>query len=255
MRVTVRLFARLRDIAGAAELAREVAPGATIGDVWRQLAPSFRSWPATSGRFRARSTPTTRGWITWSATATRSRFCRRCRGDDDVVAASQTVARQLLTAQLSYNCTATALMFDKLASEEQRYEELMHRLGTAEVQSDPSEYRKHAKALAEIEPLVERFREYKTVAARHRADRGARRRRRRRHARARARGAEVARRAPRRAPGRAQGPAGSQGSERREERHPRDPRRHRRRRSGALRRRAVPHVHASTPSARAGASR
>ena len=38
MRVTVRLFARLRDIAGASELAREVAPGATIGAVWRQLA-------------------------------------------------------------------------------------------------------------------------------------------------------------------------------------------------------------------------
>ena len=41
MRVTVRLFARLRDITGAAELARELAPGATIGDVWRQLAGEF----------------------------------------------------------------------------------------------------------------------------------------------------------------------------------------------------------------------
>ena len=41
MRVTVRLFARLRDIAGAAELARELAPGATIGDLWRQLAGEF----------------------------------------------------------------------------------------------------------------------------------------------------------------------------------------------------------------------
>jgi molybdopterin converting factor subunit 1 len=41
VRVTVRLFARLRDIAGAAELAREVAPGATIGDLWRQLADEF----------------------------------------------------------------------------------------------------------------------------------------------------------------------------------------------------------------------
>ena len=54
-------------------------------------------------------------------------------------------------------------MFDKLAAEEQRYEDLMQRLGTAEVQSDPSEYRKHAKALADVEPLVERFREYKTI--------------------------------------------------------------------------------------------
>ena len=41
MRVTVRLFARLRDIAGASELARDLAPGATIGDVWRQLAGEF----------------------------------------------------------------------------------------------------------------------------------------------------------------------------------------------------------------------
>ena len=54
-------------------------------------------------------------------------------------------------------------MLDKLSAEEKRYEELMHLLGTSEVQSDPSEYRKHAKALAEVEPLVERFREYKIV--------------------------------------------------------------------------------------------
>jgi peptide chain release factor 1 len=54
-------------------------------------------------------------------------------------------------------------MFDKLATEEQRYEELMRLLGTSEVQSEPQEYRKHAKALAEVEPLIERFREYKTV--------------------------------------------------------------------------------------------
>ena len=41
MRITVRLFARLRDIAGAAELSRDLASGATIGDVWRQLANEF----------------------------------------------------------------------------------------------------------------------------------------------------------------------------------------------------------------------
>jgi peptide chain release factor 1 len=54
-------------------------------------------------------------------------------------------------------------MFDKLASEEQRYEDLMRLLGTSEVQSEPSAYRKHAKALAEVEPLVQTFREYKAV--------------------------------------------------------------------------------------------
>ena len=41
MRVTVRLFARLRDIAGASELSREVRPGATIGSVWRDLVNDF----------------------------------------------------------------------------------------------------------------------------------------------------------------------------------------------------------------------
>ena len=39
--MTVRLFARLRDITGAAELARDVAPGATIAAVWRELAGEF----------------------------------------------------------------------------------------------------------------------------------------------------------------------------------------------------------------------
>jgi len=56
-------------------------------------------------------------------------------------------------------------MFDKLALEEQRYEQLMARLGTTEVQSDAAEYRKNAKALSEVEPLVEKYREYKSVAA------------------------------------------------------------------------------------------
>ena len=41
MRVTVRLFARLRDIAGAAELTRDIAQGATILSVWRQLAGEY----------------------------------------------------------------------------------------------------------------------------------------------------------------------------------------------------------------------
>jgi peptide chain release factor 1 len=54
-------------------------------------------------------------------------------------------------------------VFDKLSTIEARYEELMHRLGTSEVQSDPAEYRKAAKALSDMEPLVQKYREYKTV--------------------------------------------------------------------------------------------
>ena len=39
-------------------------------------------------------------------------------------------------------------MFDKIASTEAKYEELMASLGTSQVQSDANEYRKQAKALA-----------------------------------------------------------------------------------------------------------
>jgi peptide chain release factor 1 len=54
-------------------------------------------------------------------------------------------------------------MFDKLASVERRYDEILQLLASSEVQGDTSEYRKQAKALAEIEPLVVRFREYKAL--------------------------------------------------------------------------------------------
>lgn len=37
MRVTVRLFARLRDLVGAGELVREVPAGATVQRVWDDL--------------------------------------------------------------------------------------------------------------------------------------------------------------------------------------------------------------------------
>src|SRR5256712_1803321 len=54
-------------------------------------------------------------------------------------------------------------MLDKLQSVERRYDEILDLLGKPEVQSDQSEYRKQAKALSEIKPVVERFREYKTL--------------------------------------------------------------------------------------------
>ena len=53
MRVTIRLFARLRDIAGTAEMLREIAPGATIGAVWHELAGEF---PALADYERSIST-------------------------------------------------------------------------------------------------------------------------------------------------------------------------------------------------------
>ena len=54
-------------------------------------------------------------------------------------------------------------MFDKLITIESQYEDLMMRLGTAEVQSDQAEYRKSAKTLSELEPLVQKYREYRAV--------------------------------------------------------------------------------------------
>jgi molybdopterin converting factor subunit 1 len=43
MPVTVRLFARLREIAGADELTRELSGATTVHDVWSALADE---WPA-----------------------------------------------------------------------------------------------------------------------------------------------------------------------------------------------------------------
>lgn len=54
-------------------------------------------------------------------------------------------------------------MFDKLQSVEANYERLMGLVADPSVQADPSEYRTHTKALAEIQPLVDKFREYKAV--------------------------------------------------------------------------------------------
>jgi MoaD family protein len=41
MRVTVRLFARLRDIVGTGEIARETPAGSTLKDVWRDLVADY----------------------------------------------------------------------------------------------------------------------------------------------------------------------------------------------------------------------
>jgi peptide chain release factor 1 len=56
-------------------------------------------------------------------------------------------------------------MLDKLLSVESKYNELLTLLGDATVQADQSQYRAHAKAVAEIEPIVEKFRDYKSVVS------------------------------------------------------------------------------------------
>jgi len=47
--VTIRLFARLRDLAGATELARAVPDGSTARDAWQTLVAEFPSLAAHSG--------------------------------------------------------------------------------------------------------------------------------------------------------------------------------------------------------------
>ena len=54
-------------------------------------------------------------------------------------------------------------MFDKLASVEARYDQLMAEMADPAVQSDTSKFRTHSKTLAELQPLVEQFRAYKDV--------------------------------------------------------------------------------------------
>ena len=41
MRVTIRVFARLREIVGSGEMPREVPPGATAETAWNLLAKDF----------------------------------------------------------------------------------------------------------------------------------------------------------------------------------------------------------------------
>ena len=55
-------------------------------------------------------------------------------------------------------------MFEKLTAVESSYEDLMKQLADPAVQADPTTYRKHAKTLSELEPLVDRFRQYKGVS-------------------------------------------------------------------------------------------
>ena len=73
MRVTVRLFARLRDIAGAGELTREVPAGATVGAVWRALVARVPGDGAA-----------TSASISCAVNADYARMRRRCRDGDEI---------------------------------------------------------------------------------------------------------------------------------------------------------------------------
>ena len=55
------------------------------------------------------------------------------------------------------------MLFDKLTALEAKYEQLMAEMGTPAVQADTAKFRSHSKTVAELQPLVEAYREYKTV--------------------------------------------------------------------------------------------
>jgi peptide chain release factor 1 len=59
----------------------------------------------------------------------------------------------------------TAQVADKLKSVERRYEDLLRLVSDPAVLADPPTYKTHSKALAEVQPLVERYRAYEQSAA------------------------------------------------------------------------------------------
>jgi peptide chain release factor 1 len=56
-------------------------------------------------------------------------------------------------------------MFDKLSTVEAQYEKLMAEIADPAVQGDTAKFRTHSKTLSDLQPLVDRFREYKEVVA------------------------------------------------------------------------------------------
>jgi peptide chain release factor 1 len=56
-------------------------------------------------------------------------------------------------------------MFDKLSAIESKYDQMMVEMAEPAVQGDSAKFRSHSKAVAEMQPLVERFRDYKDVVA------------------------------------------------------------------------------------------
>jgi len=59
----------------------------------------------------------------------------------------------------------TSQVLDKLKATEIRYDELTRLVSDPAVQNDPATYRKHAKALAELQPLIDAYRERQRVEA------------------------------------------------------------------------------------------
>jgi peptide chain release factor 1 len=55
-------------------------------------------------------------------------------------------------------------MFEKLDSIESKYEQMMAEMATPAVQADNAKFRSHSKAVSDMQPLVDKYGEYKQVA-------------------------------------------------------------------------------------------
>src|SRR6186997_1052057 len=56
-------------------------------------------------------------------------------------------------------------MFDKLNDLERKYEQLNAEMATPAVQADNAKFRNHSKTVSEMQPLIDKYREYKEVAS------------------------------------------------------------------------------------------
>jgi peptide chain release factor 1 len=56
-------------------------------------------------------------------------------------------------------------MLEKLASVEAKYDQMMAEMAEPALQADQTKFRSHSKAVAEMQPLVDKYREYKDVFA------------------------------------------------------------------------------------------
>jgi peptide chain release factor 1 len=63
-------------------------------------------------------------------------------------------------------------VFDKLTAVEARYDQMMAEMAEPAVQADAAKFRSHSKAVADMQPLVDKFREYKDVVAQINATEG-----------------------------------------------------------------------------------
>src|SRR4051812_9413210 len=86
--------------------------------------------------------------------ATRWRFCLRCPAAETGSSKSRNVGSRQPKKQT---------MFDKLSAVEAQYERLMTEMADPSIQGDTAKFRANSKTVAELQPLVERFREYKNV--------------------------------------------------------------------------------------------